>query len=67
MMFDQMSRYKMYNVIPQCDRMFRIQDKGSRLVLEWKDKYQEKMLSYIVDIAYSKKKQKIPVKEIKLE
>ena len=31
---------------PQCDCMFRIQDKGSRLLLEWKDKYREKMLSY---------------------
>ena len=47
---------KYYNV----DRMLRIQDKGSQLVLKWKDKYQEKMLSYLEDTSIFKEEPKDP-------
>ena len=43
-----------WNSNPNNDRMFRIQDKGSRLVIEWKDKYREKMLSYLQDVSIFK-------------
>ena len=40
--------------------MFRIQDKGSRLVLEWKDKYREKMLSYFENLSIFQEETKDP-------
>ena len=36
-----------WNKDANCKRMFRIQDKGSRLVVESKEKYEEKMLEYL--------------------
>ena len=35
-----------WNKDANCKRMFRTQDKGSRLVVESKEKYEEKMLEY---------------------
>ena len=32
-------------------RMFRIQDKGSRLVVELKERYNKKMLNYLEDVS----------------
>ena len=31
--------------------MFRIQDKGSRIVVEWKNNYRQEMLKYLEDIS----------------
>ena len=45
------------------DKMFRIQDKGSRLVIEWKDKYREKMLSYLQDVSISKEEAENPLED----
>ena len=39
-----------WNKDPSNPRMFRIQDKGSRLVIEWKHKYKEGILKYLEDI-----------------
>ena len=55
-----LKRLSTWNVNPQCDRMFRIQDKGSWLVLEWKDKYREKILNYIEDISIFKEETEDP-------
>ena len=53
-----LKRLSTWNVDPQCDRMFRIQDKGSWLVLE--DKYREKMLSYLEHISMFKEETEDP-------
>ena len=52
-----------WNSNPNNDRMFRIQDKGSRLVIEWKDKYCEKMLSYLQDVSIFKEEAENPFEE----
>ena len=49
-----------WNVSPNCDRMFRIQDKGSRLVIEWKDQYRRKTLHYLEDISIFKEELENP-------
>ena len=43
-----------WNENPENDRMFRVQDKGSRLVTEWKDKYCVKMLNCLEDMSIFK-------------
>ena len=40
--------------------MFRIQDKGSRLVIMWKDQYHRKMLNYLEDISIFKEELENP-------
>ena len=43
-------RLNQWNEDKNCTKMFRVQDKGSRLVLESKERYKEKMLQYLEDI-----------------
>ena len=41
-----------WNKDPSNPRMFRIQDKGSRLVVEWKHRHKEGILKYLENIKY---------------
>ena len=43
--------------------MFRVQDKGSRLVIKWKDKYREKMLNYLKDMSIFKEETERPLEK----
>ena len=43
--------------------MFRVQDKGSRLVIDWKDKYLEKMLNYLEGISIFKEETEPPLEK----
>ena len=49
-----------WNKDPSNPRMFRIQDKGSRLVIEWKHKYKEGILKYLEDINFFKEESDNP-------
>ena len=46
-----LKRLSQWNKDNNCTKMFRVQDKGSRLVLESKERYKEKMLQYLEDIS----------------
>ena len=46
-----LKRLSHWNKDNNCTKMFRVQDKGSRLVLESKERYKEKMLQYLEDIS----------------
>ena len=46
-----LKRLSQWNKDKNCTKMFRVQDKGSRLVLESKERYKAKMLQYLEDIS----------------
>ena len=46
-----LKRLSQWNKDNNCTKMFRVQDKGSRLVLESKERSKEKMLQYLEDIS----------------
>ena len=46
-----LKRLSQWNKDNNCTKMFRVQDKGSRLVVESKERYKEKMLQYLEDIS----------------
>ena len=46
-----LKRLSQWNKDKNCTKMFRVQDKGSRLVLESKERYKTKMLQYLEDIS----------------
>ena len=41
--------------------MIRIQDKGSRFVIEWKGDHKEKMLNYLDDVSIFKEEDESPL------
>lgn len=51
---DCLKELSKWNKDEMCPRMFRIQDKGSRLVVESKERYRKKMLEYLEDISIFK-------------
>ena len=53
-----------WNKDPSNPRMFRIQDKGFHLVIEWKHKYKEGILKYLEDINIFKERMTTLVTEI---
>ena len=46
-----LKRLSQWNKDNNCTKMFIVQDEGSRLVLESKERYKEKMLQYLEDIS----------------
>ena len=48
---------------PENDRTVRVHDKGSRLVIEWKDGYREKMLNYLEDMSIFKAETEPPLEK----
>ena len=46
-----LKRLSQWNKDKNCTKMFRVQDKGSKLVLESKERYKAKMLQYLEDIS----------------
>ena len=46
-----LKRLSQWNKDKNCTKMFRVQDKGSRLVFESKERYKAKMLQYLEDIS----------------
>ena len=49
-----------WNKDPKCPRIFQIQDKGSRLVIEWKENYMKQMLKYLENISIFKEEEENP-------
>ena len=57
---EALKRLRTWNKDPSCPRMFLVQDKGSRLVVEWKNKYKQRMLNYLEDINVFKEETEDP-------
>ena len=49
-----------WNKDPKCPRMFRIQDKGSHILIGWKSNYRKEMLKYLEDISIFKEESEDP-------